>query len=249
MIMDKIGYPSILADDGQDAVEKADQSKLALIFMDIQMPRMNGYEAVQKLRSMGFTIPIIAVTASALSGEREHCMEVGFDDILVKPFKVADIEKMLYQWINHGIKALKETQQKQNGGNVQPREKTPPAKEIPQSIKQESAAVFDLQDALDTFMGDREVVKSLIEKFIEKVTEQIADIQKNIAEKDFETGRRNAHTIKGSSLTLAAKELGKAAAELEQAFKNEDMANIERLYLPLNTAFERFKQIVPSSGL
>ncbi|MDR2900564.1 MAG: response regulator, partial [Treponema sp.] len=237
MIMDKIGYPSILADDGQDALEKANLSELSLIFMDIQMPRMNGYEAVQKLRKLGFTIPIIAVTASALSGERERCMEVGFNDILVKPFKVADIEKMLYQWIDFGVRKLKEIQEKQTEEASKP--KNPSV----------NKAIFDLDDALDTFMGDEKVVKSLIDKFIEKASEQIKDIKRNIQQSDFETGRRNAHTIKGSALTLSAKELGDAAAELEKAFKNEDTANIQRLYLPLISALERFKKVLSNADL
>jgi signal transduction histidine kinase/CheY-like chemotaxis protein len=219
MIMEKIGYPAILADDGKDAVEKADINKLALIFMDIQMPRMNGYEAVKKLRSMGFTIPIIAVTASALSGERERCVDAGFNDILVKPFKVADIEKMLYQWIDIGKKTLKEIQEKIISDNAAQHDNAQENKKIDHT---EYKAIFDLDDVLDTFMGDKEVVVSLIEKFIVKSTEQIEAIRENIISKDFETGRRNAHTIKGSSLTLAAKELGQAAAELEKAFKDED---------------------------
>lgn len=234
--MDKIGYPSILADDGQDAIEKADPKKLALIFMDIQMPRMNGYEAVQKMREMGFTIPIIAVTASALAGEKERCREAGFDDILVKPFKTADIEKTLYQWIERGTNILREMQNEE-------------AQSAEPSINLENKEIFDLDDVLDTFMGNRELVDSLIEQFIPKTEKHIADITENIAQKDFETGRRNAHTIKGSSLTLAAKELGKAAADLEQAFKDEDIANIELLLIPLKTAMERFKNIVLHSEM
>jgi signal transduction histidine kinase/DNA-binding response OmpR family regulator len=232
MIMEKIGYESILANDGQDAVEKADLNKLALIFMDIQMPRLNGYEAVEKLRNMGFTIPIIAVTASALSGEREKCMEVGFNDILVKPFKAADIEKMLSQWIDIGMKQLKEQQAK--------------AKRANSNINK---TIFDFPDALDIFMGDKEVVASVIEKFIEKADAQINDIRENILQTDFETGRRNAHTIKGGALTLSANELGTAAAELESAFKKRDMTSIQGLYPLLTTAFDRFKRELQTSGL
>ncbi len=246
MIMEKIGYPTVLADDGQDAVEKADPEQLALIFMDIQMPRMNGYEAVQKLREMGFKIPIVAVTASALSGERERCMEVGFNDILVKPFKIPDIEKVLYRWIGIGTKTLRENQGKNTGSSSRDNK----GEHMPEPHTQpENNTVFDIKDVLDTFMGDREVVKSLIEKFIERSSEQIAAIRENINQKDFETGRRNAHTIKGSSLTLSARELGGAAAELERAFKEENPSKIEASYLPVEEAFERLKKELASSGI
>jgi signal transduction histidine kinase/DNA-binding response OmpR family regulator/HPt (histidine-containing phosphotransfer) domain-containing protein len=246
MIMEKIGYSSILADDGQDAVEKAHLNELAIIFMDIQMPRMNGYEAVKKLRSMGFTIPIIAVTASALSGERDRCKEAGFNDILVKPFKVADIEKMLHQWIHIGMKTLKEKQSESTGSISDKIENSPKTE---QTLVPENKDIFDLNDVFDTFMGDKQVVASLIEKFIVKAAEQIEDIRENILQKDFKTGRRNAHTIKGSALTLAANELGQAASELEKAFHDEEIISCRSLYASLKTAFERFKKIVPNSGL
>lgn len=98
MILEKLGYLSEIADDGIDALEKAERTPFSLIFMDIQMPRMNGYEATAKLRERGFRGPIIAVTASALSDERERCKKVGMDDVLVKPFKRPDIEAMLQKW-------------------------------------------------------------------------------------------------------------------------------------------------------
>jgi signal transduction histidine kinase/DNA-binding response OmpR family regulator/HPt (histidine-containing phosphotransfer) domain-containing protein len=100
IFMDKLGYPSVLAGDGLEALEKAAANPAALIFMDIQMPRMNGYEAAETLRERGFRRPIIAVTASALADERERCMQSGFDDILIKPFKRPDIETMLQKWIS-----------------------------------------------------------------------------------------------------------------------------------------------------
>jgi signal transduction histidine kinase/DNA-binding response OmpR family regulator len=232
MIINKIGYSSILADDGQDAVEKANPNELALIFMDIQMPRMNGYEAVQKLRSTGFTIPIIAVTASALSGEKERCMEAGFNDILVKPFKLADIEKMLRQWIDIGEKCLEQTQKNLSENRLNEK------KEV------DNKSIFDINDVLDTFMGDKEVVTSLIEKFLTKAEQQMKEIAENIDQNDFETGRRIAHTIKGSALTLAAKELGNAASELEKAFKDENGEDIQRFYPPMKEAFARLKEVL-----
>ncbi|MDR1107874.1 MAG: response regulator [Spirochaetaceae bacterium] len=99
MILEKLGCGSIPADDGLDALDKAGSFPVDLVLMDIQMPRMSGYEAARKLRDRGFTGPIIAVTASALPDEQERCLQAGINDILLKPFKRADIEVLLHQWL------------------------------------------------------------------------------------------------------------------------------------------------------
>jgi signal transduction histidine kinase/DNA-binding response OmpR family regulator/HPt (histidine-containing phosphotransfer) domain-containing protein len=99
IIMEKLGCAFILADDGLDALDKAETYPVDLIFMDIQMPRMNGYEAAQQLRERGFTRPIITVTASALQDEWAQCLKAGINDILLKPFKQSDIEGLLHKWM------------------------------------------------------------------------------------------------------------------------------------------------------
>jgi CheY-like chemotaxis protein/HPt (histidine-containing phosphotransfer) domain-containing protein len=98
LILDKLGYPVVQASDGIEALEKIEQNPVSLIFMDIQMPLMNGYEAVEVLRRRGYKQPVIAVTASTLAEEREQCLEAGFNDVLTKPFKRSDLEQMLVKW-------------------------------------------------------------------------------------------------------------------------------------------------------
>jgi CheY-like chemotaxis protein/HPt (histidine-containing phosphotransfer) domain-containing protein len=99
LILKKLGYGFISADDGLEALDKAGSFPVDLVLMDIQMPRMNGYEAAQKLRERGYTRPIIAVTASALPDEEAQCLKAGINDILLKPFKGSDIEALLRRWI------------------------------------------------------------------------------------------------------------------------------------------------------
>jgi signal transduction histidine kinase/DNA-binding response OmpR family regulator len=218
MFTDRLGYPSLLANDGVEALEKAVLNP-ALVFMDIQMPRMNGYEAAQALRKRGFRRPVIAVTASALSDERERCAAAGFDDVLIKPFKKPDLEVMLNKWI--GVR--------QDGEAWETGAKSP------------ETAVFDAGDMLDTFMNDGETARPLLAKFIERTSGQLAAIP-GLAEKaDWESARREAHTIKGSSFTMGGKELGEAAARLELACAKEDGAGTRAAWPFAAAAFERFK--------
>jgi len=227
MIMDKLGYPSLLAEDGQDALEKfkAHQEAPALILMDIQMPRMNGYEATEALRKLGFKKPIIAVTASALPDERERCLKAGIDDILTKPFKRLDLEKMLLKWINvsqEAPQAVPEAEQE--------------TKQAPPNF------VFDSVALLDTFMDNEETVLPLLDRFIARTQAQLDAFPELEKTGEWENAQREAHTIKGAAFTMGGMELGKAATRLELAYKNSDRAEMEAAHIPLNEAFVRYKE-------
>ena len=86
-LLNRMGLEVTMANDGQEAVDKALSGEYDLIFMDIQMPIMDGYEATSVLRSKGLTLPIIALTAHAMNDEYGRCIEKGFDDCLTKPIR------------------------------------------------------------------------------------------------------------------------------------------------------------------
>ncbi|MDR0590102.1 MAG: response regulator [Spirochaetaceae bacterium] len=248
MFMDKLGYPSVLAGDGLDALEKA-AANPALIFMDIQMPRMNGYEAAEILRQRGFRRPIIAVTASALADERERCKRSGFDDILIKPFKRPDIEKMLEKWM-----ALRQdgpawiAAESPAPEAVSPSPPQPPPVSIPAVPPSGDSAVspeiFDIADLMETFMDNEESARTLLIHFLERTGPQIAAVPGLAGQGDWEGARREAHTVKGGALTMGGRELGKAAARLELACKNQDAPEMTAALSPVQEAFARFKTAV-----
>jgi signal transduction histidine kinase/CheY-like chemotaxis protein/HPt (histidine-containing phosphotransfer) domain-containing protein len=223
LIMDRLGYPSILAGDGLEALEKAAEDP-AVIFMDIQMPRMNGYEAARILRDRGFSRPIIAMTASVLPGEQERCMASGFDDILLKPFKRPDIEAMLRKWTSLRPEA--------------------PAGSTRSPVPAGSAEIFDTADLLETFMYNEEAAMPLLTQFIERTEAQLAALPGMVERQAWEDARREAHTIKGSALTLGGRELGGAAARLELSCKTEDAAEAAAALPAAWEAYGRFKAAV-----
>jgi len=102
LMLTKAGYQVEVANNGREAVEKITTSpeNFDLIFMDIQMPEMDGMEATETIRKKGFdTIPIVAMTARAMKGDREKCLEVGMDDYLTKPIKRETVFKMIEKWV------------------------------------------------------------------------------------------------------------------------------------------------------
>ena len=235
IIMDKLGFRSILADNGNEAIEKALSNPVDIIFMDIQMPGMTGYEATEILRKKGFEKPIFAVTASALSDELEYCLKVGMNDILLKPFLRSDVEKMLKKW-----KYLHDetSPAPQEGEAIESKN----GDYTTHSKKTTDTAVFDTKHMLDTFMNEKELTLSLLSRFLERTQAQIDTIWESNKTKDWETGRREAHTIKGAALTMGGAELGAAALRLELAFKNIDKGEIETAYPIIQKAFDNFKK-------
>jgi CheY-like chemotaxis protein/anti-sigma regulatory factor (Ser/Thr protein kinase) len=225
LIMEKLGYPALVADDGIDALEKVERNDVDIVFMDIQMPRMNGYEAAENLRKRGYKKPIIAVTASTISEERELCLKSGIDDVLIKPFKRADIEKILLKWID------------KDAPRIEPGVKT---EEAPAAAKPD--AVLDVEGLLDTFMNNVELILPLLTRFVERTQKQIDNILEFKKAENWEDARREAHTIRGAALTLGGIELGKAASRLELAFKDIDRDVMEAACQPVQDAFDRFRK-------
>jgi len=221
IILGKMGYSPILANDGLDALEKAEHHEVALVFLDIEMPRMNGYETAKNLRKRGFNKPIIAVSADALSDEKEKCLKAGIDDILIKPVKMINIKNMLLKWINSAAAADDK------------HDAPPPPKQ---------STVFDGAEVLHTFMDDEQAVLSILARFIERTKAQLAAFPDLEKAEDWENARRNAHTIKGSALTISGVELGNAATRLEQAYINIDREEMKPAYIILQKAFDCFKK-------
>ncbi|MDR2516697.1 MAG: response regulator [Spirochaetaceae bacterium] len=238
LIIQKLGYPAILADDGIDALEKAAANPVEIIFMDIQMPRMNGYEAAAEFRRRGFAEPVIAVTASSHADERARCIEAGFNDVLIKPFKRPDVERMLAVW------------EKKSGCGRVPAESgtltgAPPVRAsfaMANGMAGGEITPFDAADLLDTFMGKAEIAKAMLARFINRTEGQIAeDLPRCLAVGDWEMGMREAHTIKGTAFQMTGKELGHAAAVLEAAFRVQDRDAAYVALPPMREAFARFR--------
>lgn len=99
MLLKKLGLEVTMANDGVEGVEEARRRKFDIILMDMQMPRMNGYEATQVLRSEGFMVPIIAVTANAMKGDEEKCLQAGCDAYLSKPIDRKKLAQVLRRYL------------------------------------------------------------------------------------------------------------------------------------------------------
>lgn len=240
MVLERLGFESMIANDGLEALELAKSHSFDLVFMDIQMPRMNGYEATEKLREAGRTIPIIAVTASALADERERCQQAGMNDVLVKPYKRPDVDAMLRKWLpgpeegsgGEPLEEIEELEELEEADDAQGSESGGAAEQAP----------IGFPELMDNFLGKRDVVNNLLARFIERTREQVESLGGYLEAGDWDTLRREAHTIKGSALNLAAKELGECAAKAETAAKDHDEENAAPTIAAIKPAFARFEK-------
>jgi PAS domain S-box-containing protein len=253
LLLSRLGCRIVAACDGAEAVELgaaalAKHETIDLVLMDIFMPRMNGYEATEALRAKGYRGPIIAVTASALKGERDKCLAAGMNDILIKPFKKAELQAALSAWLPPERGGAKS-----RGSNPAeapaPAQKPQPADRRPSALGQcpspagsavKGASAFDWDSVLDTFLGQKETVVSLLSRFSAKATGQLVQLREALAAKDFVLFRETAHSIKGAAWNLSARRLGDAAYEAETAGKNGDADAAEAAVDKVDAELEAF---------
>ncbi len=232
-ILDRLGHHVELASNGKEAVEGVRSRPVDLIFMDVQMPEMNGYEAAEKIREEGYTIPIIAVTANALKGEREKCIQSGMNDYLTKPFKAKDVVPLLQQWLSRSREqeAARELQPTEHSGGAP--QSSPPAAD--------TEGVFNFDGAVEAFMGKEEIVRRVVREFVVRVEEQLDEIEAHIAAGEFRPASIEAHGIKGGSWNIEARRLGDAAALLEAATRDSRLEESVAQLASVRTAFEEFR--------
>ncbi len=186
------------AHDGAEALEKCSYLLPDIIFMDIQLPGMNGYEATQKIRKKYAqeNILIIALTAGNVKGERKKCLDAGMDDFIAKPFVEKDLVNLMEKW---SIDAL-----------------TPPQNHASEEVQEPSS--FDLnwfREFLGEELSDELIVQSLLKTSLNELVKTKKLLVKARDEVDLKQMKAIGHKLYGSSCSLGLKKLAKLSAELE----------------------------------
>jgi signal transduction histidine kinase/DNA-binding response OmpR family regulator/HPt (histidine-containing phosphotransfer) domain-containing protein len=237
LFLTKMGCGVVTARDGVEAVEIGSSRRFDLVLMDIFMPRMSGYEAARALRDRGYPGPIVAVTASALKGEREKCVEAGMDDILVKPFKKAELAELLSEYLPAAGEAGRaEREAGRTGTTEAPRADGGPAAG-PRDL---DSSVFDWAGVLDTFLGQRDTVAGLLTRFIDKAGTQMSELGDALAAKDAARFREVSHSLKGASWNLSARRLGDSALLGETAGRAADLGAAAEALAAMRAAYADF---------
>ena len=237
VILKQLNLEYAFADDGLEAVRMFENSKYDLIFMDENMPNMNGTDAtkriieIEKNQSLEHT-PVVALTANALKGDRERFIEAGMDEYLSKPI---DKQKMLAILSTYLAKSkdnlqgtiVEELQEPLN--SVKDESEVPEVEQVEETLESKnevtSGSKLDTQ-ALANKMGyDKEDIEVMLGMFLNKVDNQLATIKEAIDSQDYETVFSTTHAIKGSSGNIGLDEIHELSKIIESAAKHKELIN------------------------
>ncbi len=202
-LLQKAGYPVDVVSNGKEVIEAIQAKSYKMVLMDVQMPDMDGFEATKRIREMDrkfSTIPIIAMTAYAMAGDRERCLDAGMNDYLSKPLNVDELFKII---------------EKYSDGNPDSPEKNEPGN-LMKKLFEASSALFDLEKALPRFGDDLPTFFELLGEFLVHVKVSVTDIEKALVENDINKIHFLSHSIKGSSSNFEAKTISTPAQQLEK---------------------------------
>lgn len=196
-----------IAENGAEGVKAFEKGNFDLVFMDIHMPVLDGYQATQRIRQLekvtGLTkTPIIALSAHTTEEHHKKCFDVGMDGYVPKPFRKKELLQTVEKWMRGGHAT----------NQMRPEEKTQP----PEIASQISKDPVDIITALSEFENDKELFFNVVEMFMKGMQGQLDEIETALAAEEMETACRMAHTIKGAAGNLCAKDLAAATTKLEQ---------------------------------
>ena len=227
-MLERIGCQVSIAGDGRKALDMVSRFQYDLVFMDCQMPEMDGYEATAHIRKeeKGFShIPIVAMTAHAMKGDRERCLQAGMDDYLTKPLRDKDLQRALEHW-------------------VKPREKRD---QEPTVFERESGEdrVSKVLARLQEIAGgeeDQSFVNEIVMIFIDQASAIIPALREAVEADDIAVAKKLAHQLKGMSTNISSTGIEETCRELERLAATGGLSGGINLVRVLEGKFERVKE-------
>jgi two-component system sensor histidine kinase/response regulator len=224
-LLEKQGHSVVLTDNGRQALEALEREPFDLVLLDVQMPEMDGLEAAAAIRAReagtGRHVPILAMTAYAMKGDRERCLAAGMDDYIAKPIQPRELWQKLSDLVQTPASP---------GGDGRA-----------QSSRQ-AAAVLDREELLQRVAGDRRLMLDLVELFLADCPTLWASVEDALARGDADRLTRAAHTLRGAAAQLGARPVRQAAEQLETASRQGDLSGAAPLAVALR---EELKHLQP----
>ncbi|HET9960742.1 MAG TPA: response regulator [Nitrospiraceae bacterium] len=234
-MLERLGYQPDIVGNGEEALAALKRTQYSAVLMDCQMPIMDGYEATKRIREMEQQadtssgrrhIPIIALTANAMQGDRERCKAAGMDDYLAKPVKTEDLGKILARWVATALVAPASS-----GAAFR-------------DALTGHCAVFDATAMLANIGGDTELFDCLLRLFLERQTVMMSEVRAAVHRADASLLERAAHSVKGTAANLCAPEVVLAASQLEAIGRLGSLQEAAGLYAQLERRVEQLVDVI-----
>ncbi|MCW8796725.1 MAG: ATP-binding protein, partial [Chlorobium sp.] len=238
-MLQKEGYQADVVQNGAEALVALAEGHYDLVLMDCQMPEMDGYEATRCIRRgqgnvMNPEVPIVAITANAMTGDRERCIQAGMDDYMAKPVRMSDFTAMLEKYSGEKSSSSVSDDKESNPKRVE-------------SMSMDSS-IFQETEMLGRLQHDRDVARVIIENFLEDTPQQITRLIKAISERAGEESFLTAHAIKGAALLVGGWKLSKVAQQIEKLTREGDLSQAGQLLPDIEEEFFALKGCMANAG-
>ena len=231
-ILNRLGLRADAVANGAEAVRSLETVPYDLVLMDVQMPEMDGLEATRHIRDpksavKRHDVPIIAMTAHAMQGDRERCLDAGMNDYVTKPVSPQTLADALERWLPRDDAA------------ALAHPATGPGAASPAAVRASDVPVFDRAGMLARLMDDEDLARVVADGFLADAPKQVEALRDSLAAGDGPAVLRQAHTLKGASAAVGGEALRAVAFEMEQAADAGDLAAVTARLPDLETQLAR----------
>jgi CheY-like chemotaxis protein len=220
-LLEKRGHRVVVAGSGREALAILERDPFDLVLMDVQMPELDGFETTAQIRARekprGTHLPIVAMTAYAMKGDRERCLAAGMDGYVSKPIHPPELFRMLEEMSPRISAPLPGVTGASSGGAVE----------------------VDLEEVRERLGGDEELLREVVALFLEECPRLMSIIQQGVESRDAARIAHAAHTLRGAAANLGARALSQAAQRLEALGRLGDLSHVEEICSVLEQALER----------
>ncbi|MHC1740265.1 MAG: response regulator [Anaerolineaceae bacterium] len=215
-LLQKVGYTVDVVDNGRQAVEAVQKKRYSLVLMDVQMPELDGYDATIQIRALPgpvSKVPIVAMTAHAMAGDREKSLQAGMNDYLTKPLNVDEVLATVNKYVT--------ASSLENQKDGLPQE--------PSKDKAGASPLYDIETALPRFGDNKTTFYEFLGAFITHLKKSVYDLENAISIQDLQKVQFISHSIKGAASNFEITSIRLAAEEIENQAKEGNLEMASRL--------------------
>lgn len=236
-ILRKLGCDVVEAENGQLALQVLETQTFDLVLMDVQMPVMDGFRATSAIRANPAWdgLPVVAMTAHAMKGDRERCLAAGMNDYVSKPVRLEDIRTMVTKWVRP-----------RTSYDISERASADEARANPVQGDSMSPSPIDLEQAMTNLGGDRELFDEVLTVFLDSIPGLLGELREACTNTDQKRLHAAAHSLKGSASNICAEPTRRIAAQLEEVGTQDEVISASSLLSELEKQLDRLRAFAAS---
>lgn len=229
LILERAGAEVVSVENGREALDKVQSQRFDSVLLDMEMPVMDGYTAAGEMRKLGLDLPIFALTAHAMKGAEERCLNAGCSGYLTKPIEMDEVISVIAKTVNKSKESESKIMEKET------------LKEDKTDCEFAESTDSDQDSIVSSLSGDDPFIEKIIEKFTSRLHQDMTEISNAWVDENFDEVREIAHRIKGSGGTAGFDILTKPAGDLELAARDQNKEELEVSLAILNSLVRRIR--------